>query len=161
MDTGRLETRLMVLLGSGFGFGVAVTAGRMFAGLAPGWSVAAAGLGAVLGVGLTLWVVGMRGLLRDRAALQRWVVEAVSALRPAVDREVVARVLAAEVRWMEALARQDDVRAARAAEAVRVIDVELAEQARIRDRAVADLGRAVPALDRALVTVRAELDRIR
>jgi hypothetical protein len=161
VDTGRLETRLMVLLGSGFGFGVAVTAGRMFAGLAPGWSVAAAGLGAVLGVGLTLWVVGMRGLLRDRAALQRWVVEAVSALRPAVDREVVARVLAAEVRWMEALARQDDVRAARAAEAVRVIDVELAEQARIRDRAVADLGRAVPALDRALVTVRAELDRIR
>ncbi|MGH3969336.1 MAG: hypothetical protein ACRDTV_14775, partial [Mycobacterium sp.] len=69
LKSRRLETRLMVLLGAGFGLGVALTLSRLLAGLAPG--LTAAGIVACVAIGLavTVWVVGTRGLLADRALL--------------------------------------------------------------------------------------------
>lgn len=104
----RLETRLMRLWGAGFGLGVALTMSRLLAGLAPG--VPAVGIAAGVGIGVALagWVVVSRGLLHDRAVLDRWVGEATALLRSALQHLVVTRVLAAEVRLSAALSRRDD-----------------------------------------------------
>lgn len=68
---GGSETRLMLLLGAAFGLGVALTLSRVFADLAPQWAVGGAIGGAVIGVALTMWVVGVRALLQNRAVLDR------------------------------------------------------------------------------------------
>ena len=76
LKSRKLETRLMMLLGAGFGLGVALTLSRLLADLTPGLTVAGAVACAAIGLALTVWVVGIRGLLRDRALLDRWVGEA-------------------------------------------------------------------------------------
>ena len=73
LKSRRLETRLMMVLGAGFGLGVALGVSRLFAGLAPGLTIAGLVAGGVVGLLLTVWVVSMRGLLSDRAMLDRWV----------------------------------------------------------------------------------------
>lgn len=90
-----LETRLMVVLGVGFGVGVAVVVARLAAlagGPAPGGAVA----GGIAGLAVTVWVVRARALLHDRAMLERWVVDAVAAVRTEAEDRVAARLLAAE-----------------------------------------------------------------
>ena len=77
LKSRRLETRLMMVLGAGFGLGVALGVSRLFAGLAPGLTIAGLVAGGVVGLLLTVWVVGMRGLLSDRAVLDRWVGEVI------------------------------------------------------------------------------------
>lgn len=92
-----LEGRLATVLGVAFGAGAALTVGRLLADLAPGWvPVAAVGSGAA-GLGLGLWVIRTRRLLAERAAADRWAIEAVAALRSALEEQVSGRVLAAEV----------------------------------------------------------------
>ena len=73
LKSRRLETRLMTLLGAGFGLGVALTLSRLFADVAPGLAVAGVIVCAAIGVVVTVWIVGIRGLLHDRAVLDRWV----------------------------------------------------------------------------------------
>jgi hypothetical protein len=153
----RLETRLMMLLGAGFGLGVALTLTRLLADLAPGLTVA--GVIACVAIGLTLavWVVGTRGLLHDRAMLDRWVGEATSSLRAAVEQLVATRVLTAESALSSACGQQDEVDAARVADQVSGFDRELREHAVADARAAASRDREMPALQTALDRVRAEL----
>ncbi|HEY2448442.1 MAG TPA: hypothetical protein VGI49_06435 [Mycobacterium sp.] len=157
LKSRRLETRLMMLVGAGFGLGVALTLSRLLADLTPGLTVAGAVACAAVGLGLTVWVVGTRGLLRDRALLDRWAGEATALLQSAVEQLVATRVLSAESSLTAALGEQDEVESARVAEQVGVIDTELREHAVVGARAAALRGREMPTLQAALEAVRVEL----
>jgi len=122
-----VETRLMMLLGAGFGLGVALTLSRLFADLAPRWAVVGAIGGAVVGLAVTLWVVGVRGLLHDRAVLDRWVVEMTAGLRTAMEEWVATRVLAAEASLSRAAAQRDAVGGAEIEATIARIDAEIRE----------------------------------
>jgi hypothetical protein len=154
----RLETRLVMLLGAGFGLGVAVTASRLVADLAPGLTLAGAVVGAVLAVVVTMWVVGTRGLLQDRAVLDRWVGEVMAGVRAVTDQMVATRVLAAEAELTAALADREELATRQTAERIAEFDARLREQALARARAGAERARAVPELEQTLARVRAELD---
>jgi hypothetical protein len=157
LKSRKLETRLMMLVGAGFGLGVALTLSRLLADLTPGLTVAGAVACAAVGLALTVWVVGTRGLLRDRALLDRWVGEATAQLQSAVEQLVATRVLAAESSLTAALAEQDEVESARVAEQVGVIDTELREHSVVAARAAALRGREMPTLRAAIEAVRADL----
>src|SRR5271156_66031 len=157
LKSRRLETRLMMLVGAGFGLGVALTLSRLLADLTPGLTVAGAVACAAIGLALTVWVVGTRGLLRDRALLDRWAGEATARLQSAVEQLVATRVLAAESSLTAALGEQDEVESARVAQQVSVIDAELREHAVVGARAAALRGREMPTLQAALGAVRTEL----
>ena len=147
----------MMLVGAGFGLGVALTLSRLLADLTPGLTVAGAVACAAIGLALTVWVVGTRGLLRDRALLDRWVGEATAQLQSAVEQLVATRVLAAESSLTAALGEQDEVESTRVAGQVSVIDTELREHSVVGARAAALRGREMPTLRAALEAVRAEL----
>ena len=157
LKSRRLETRLMMLVGAGFGLGVALTLSRLLADLAPGLTVAGAVACAAIGLALTVWVVVTRGLLRDRGLLDRWAGEATAQLRSALEQLVATRVLGAESSLTAALGEQDEVESARVTEQVGVIDTELREHAVVGARAAALRGREMPTLQAALEAVRAEL----
>jgi hypothetical protein len=157
LKSRRLETRLMMLLGAGFGLGVALTLTRLLVNLAPG--LAAAGIVgcAAIGLAVTVWVVGTRGLLHDRAVLDRWVGEAIGSLRSAVEQLVATRVLAAESALTAALGEQDEAENAQLARRISAIDSELRQHAIAAARAAALRDREMPTLQTALDAVRAEL----
>ncbi len=157
LKSRRLETRLMIVLGAGFGLGVALTLSRLFADLAPGLAVAGVIGCAALGVLVTAWIVGIRGLLHDRAVLDRWVGEVTTALRTTVDQRVATRVLAAEMSMTSALNHQVESSTARVADRVKQIDDELREHALSRARAMAVRDRESPVVHEALVAIQAEL----
>ncbi len=157
LHSRRLETRLMMLLGAGFGLGVALTLARLLADLTPGLTVAGVIACVAIGLALAVWVVSTRGLLHDRAVLDRWVGEATSALRAAVEQLVATRVLAAESTLTKALGQADEADAARVADEVSGLDRELREHAVADARAAASRDREMPVLQRALNRVRAEL----
>jgi hypothetical protein len=157
LKSRRLETRLMMLVGAGFGLGVALTLSRLLADLTPGLTVAGAVACVAIGLALTVWVVGTRGLLRDRALLDRWAGEATAQLRSALEQLVATRVLRAESSLTAALGEQDEVESARVTEQIGVIDTELREHAIVGARAAALRGREMPTLQAALDAVRAEL----
>ena len=154
-----VETRLTMLLGAGFGLGFALTLSRLFADLAPQWAIGGAIGGAAAGLAAALWVVGVRGLLHDRALLDRWVTEITTALRTAMEEWVAARVLAAEAAWGRAAAECDALEGTHMEEAIARIDREIREYGVQRARAAAIRDRRAPAIERALMAVRAELNR--
>ncbi|OMB99748.1 hypothetical protein A5733_05815 [Mycobacterium sp. NS-7484] len=149
------ETRLMLVLGAGFGLGVAVAVSRLLAGAAPRLAVAGLVVGAVVGLLLAIWVVATRGLLHDRAVLDRWVTEITTTLRSTVEELVATRVLAAETALTTELAGREEVESAQAAEKTATIDAELREHAIATARAAAQRDRRIPPLRRALDAVRA------
>jgi hypothetical protein len=157
LKSRRLETRLMMVLGAGFGLGIALGVSRLFAGLAPGLTIAGIAVGGVIGLVLTVWVVGMRGLLSDRAMLDRWVGVVIGLLQAVVEERVATRVLTAEAELTADVARRDEADAETAAAQVGEIDAELREHAVATARAAALRDRRLPPLQRALDTVRAEL----
>jgi hypothetical protein len=157
LKTRRLETQLTMIVGAGFGFGVALAVTRLFAGLAPGLTIAGLIAGGVAGLLLTVWVVGIRGLLRDRAVLDRWVTDVTATLRSAVEERVATRVLAAETALTTDLAARDEVESATAADRVAEIDTELREHAVATARAAVVRDRRLPPLQKALDAVCAEL----
>jgi len=157
LKSRRLETQLVMILGAGFGFGVALAVTRLFAGLAPGLTIAGLIAGGLLGLLLTVWVVGIRGLLHDRAVLDRWVADVAAALRSAVEERVATRVLAAETTLTSNLAARDEVESATAADRVAEIDTELREHAVATARAAVVRDRRLPPLQQALDAVCAEL----
>ncbi len=157
LKSRRLETRLMMVLGAGFGLGVALGISRLFAGIAPGLTIAGLAAGGVIGLLVTVWVVGMRGVLSDRAVLDRWINEVMSALQATVEERVATRVLAAEAVLTADVARRDEADAEVTAGQVAEIDAELREHAVATARAAALRDRRVPLLQKALDTVRAEL----
>ncbi|MCV7225685.1 hypothetical protein [Mycolicibacterium komossense] len=157
LTSRRVETRLMMLLGAGFGLGVALTLSRIFAELAPELTVAGAVLCILVGLAVTVWVVGMRGLLHDRAVLDRWVCDVTAALRADVEQSAATRVLAAETALTVSLAEHDETRSAVLAAELRTIDAELRQHALARARAVTARDEHLPIVQRALDAVRAEL----
>jgi hypothetical protein len=157
LKSRKLESRLMMLLGAGFGLGVALTLSRLLADLTPGLTVAGAVACAAIGLAITVWVVGIRGLLRDRALLDRWAGEATTLVQSAAEQLVATRVLAAESALTAALSEQDEGESTRVADQVSVIDTELREHSVVGARAAALRGQEMPTLQVALATVRAEL----
>jgi hypothetical protein len=152
-----VETRLTMLLGAGFGLGVALTLSRLFADLAPQWAIGGATGGAVVGLAAALWVVGVRGLLHDRAVLDRWVTEVTTGLRTAMEEWVATRVLAAEASLGRAAAERDAVEGADMEETLARIDREIREYGVQRARAAAIRDRRAPAIERAVVALREEI----
>ena len=157
LKSRRLETQLVMILGAGFGFGVALAVTRLFAGVAPGLTIAGLVAGGLVGLFLTLWVVGIRGLLHDRSVLDRWVGDVTATLRSAVEERVATRVLAAETTLISDLAARDEVESATAADRVADIDAELREHGVATAKAAAVRDRRLPALQQALDAVCAEL----
>jgi hypothetical protein len=157
LKSRRLETQLMMILGAGFGLGMALAVSRLFAGLAPGLTIAGLVAGGLVGLLLTVWVVGLRGLLHDRAVLDRWITDVTTTLRSAVEERVATRVLTAETALTSERAARDEAESATAAERVAVIDAELREHAIATARAAAVRDRRSPPLQKALDLVRDEL----
>ncbi len=157
MTSRRLQNRLMMVLGAGFGLGVSAAVSRLLAGVAPGLALAALAVGAAVGLVLALWVVGMRGLLHDRSVLDRWVADAVTALRSSTEELVTIRALTAEAALVaESVAVVEQQRDS-AAERIRVIDAELREHAAARSRATELRDQKLPELRQELRDVRAAL----
>lgn len=157
LTSRRLEMQLMMLLGTGFGLGVALAASRLFAGLGSGLTVAGLAAGGVIGLILTIWVVGIRGLLHDRALLDRWVGEVTGTLRAATDALVATRVLQAEEALTGEATARDEAAAQVRAQQLDVIDARLRVRAVAAARVYAAHQRRLPALQAALAVVRAEL----
>jgi hypothetical protein len=157
LKSRRLETRLMMVLGAGLGLGVALVATRLFAGLAPELTIAGLVAGGLVGLVLTVWVMGIRGLLHDRAVLDRWVTDVTATLRSGVDERVATRVVAAESALTSDLAVRDEQETATAADRVAEIDAELREHAIATARAATLRDRRLPPLQQALDAVRGEL----
>lgn len=157
LKSRRLETRLMMILGAGFGLGVAVVVTRLLAGLAPGLTVAGLVVGGLVGLALTVWVVGIRGLLHDRGVLDRWITDVTTTLRSSVEERVATRVLTAETALTSELAAREEEESAKAAERVAEIDAELRDHAIETARAAAVRDRRLPPFQQALEIVRTEL----
>jgi hypothetical protein len=102
-------------------------------------------------------VVGIRGLLHDRAVLDRWVTDVAATLRSTVEERVATRVLVAETTLTSDLAARDEAEGATAADRVAEIDAELREHAVATAKAAVVRDRRVPPLQQALDAVRAEL----
>jgi len=161
LKSRRQETWLMMLLGAGFGLGVALTLSRLVAGLAHGMNPLTQIAGAVacvaIGLAVTFVVVNIRGLLHDRAVLDRWAGDATSSLRSVVEELVATRVLVAESVLSTALIARDEAENARVSDQVSGIDSELREYAIAAARAAAVRDREMPTITAALDAVRAEL----
>jgi hypothetical protein len=161
LKSRRQETRLMMLLGAGFGLGVALTLGRLVAGVAsrlnPPLAIAGAVACVVIGLGVTFLVVNIRGLLHDRALLDRWTGDVTSSLRSVVEELVATRVLVAETVLSTALGARDEAENTRVADRVSAIDSELREHAIAAARAASVRDREMPTVQAALDAVRAEL----
>jgi hypothetical protein len=161
LKSRRQETWLMMLLGAGFGLGVALTLSRLVSGLASRLNPALAIAGAVacvaIGLAVTFVVINIRGLLRDRALLDRWAGDVTSSLRSVTEEWVATRVLAAESVLSKAVMAQDEAENTQVAEQVGVIDGELREHALAATRAAAAHDREMPTVMAALDVVRAEL----
>lgn len=161
LKSRRQETWLMVVLGVGFGLGVALTLSRLLSGVASRLSPALAAAAAVacvaISVALTFVVINIRGLLRDRALLDRWAGDATASLRSVVEELVATRVLVAESLLSKALLAQEEAENAKVSASVGAIDAELREHALAAARATAARDREMPAVLAALEAVRAEL----
>ncbi|MCG5432004.1 TIGR04086 family membrane protein [Mycobacterium sp. MYCO198283] len=153
----RLEGRLMMLLGAAFGMGVALTLGRLVADLAPAYAVAGIAAGVLVGSAVAVWVVRSRGLLHDRALLDRWVGDVLAEVRAHGEQRVASCVLAAETAMAAELAARDAAESAGVAADVERIDDELRRLALAEARAAARRDRELPALRRAREKVAAAL----
>ena len=161
LKSRRHETWLMMLLGAGFGLGVALTLSRLMSGpaarLGPTLSIVAAVTCVAIGLAVTVLVINIRGLLRDRALLDRWAGDVTSSLRSVAEELVATRVLVAEAVLSKAVLAQDEVENAEVGEQVSVIDSELRAHAMAASRAAAARDREMPTVLAALEVVRAEL----
>jgi hypothetical protein len=157
LKSRRQETQLMMILGAGFGLGVALVVTRLFAGLAPGMTVAGLTVGGAIGLTLTVWVVGIRGLLHDRGVLDRWITDVIGVLRSTVEERVASRILIAETALCSELAHRDEVDGAATADRVAEIDAELREYAVVAGRAAKVIDSRLSPLLRELEAVRMEL----
>jgi hypothetical protein len=157
----RLETQLGMLLGAGFGLGVALMVTRLITGLAPGLTAAGLAVGGAAGLALTVWVVGIRGLLHDRAVLDRWLTDVTARVRTAAEERVATRMLTAESALGAALRSVEQEESAAARARLTAIDDELRDHTLRTARAAAARERRLPALTRALEAVRNELSAAR
>jgi hypothetical protein len=125
LTSRRVENQLMVVLGAGFGLGVALASGRLLTSVAEGLELVGPVVGALVGLAVTVWVVGVRGLLHTRAALDRWLIEVGAAARSSGEARIAARLLATEVALATASAERDEASAAHTAMLIARIDAEI------------------------------------
>ena len=90
------ERRLSAVLGAGFGLGVALASMRLVVGLGGLGELGGAACGVLIGLVLTCWVVVVRGRLHRRAAVDRWVAEAIATVRSAAEDQLAHRYLDAQ-----------------------------------------------------------------
>lgn len=154
----RLETRMMALFGVFFGLGAAVTVFRLVAYLRPELAPVGLAGGLVAGACIAVWLVGVRGLLHDRAALERWLGEAMGNLRVYLEQWVAARVLEVETRLNSELVDMDERESERLAAQVEQIDAQLRDAAMNTARATALRSRDLPAVRKALRAAAERLD---
>ena len=161
LKSRRQETWLITLLGAGFGLGVVLTLSRLLAGLAhrlnPGVLIAGAVACVLVGLGFAFSVTNIRGLLRDRALLDRWVGDLTSSLQSVVEELAATRVLVADSVLSTELTARDEAETAQVGDRVSVIDGELREHAIATARAAAVREREMPTVRAALDAVHAEL----
>ncbi|HEX5142353.1 MAG TPA: hypothetical protein VFW21_00640 [Mycobacterium sp.] len=157
--TRRPEASLTALLGAGFAIGVAVSLRRLLAGVAPG--PAATVVCVIVGAGLTCWIAAARRLLGQRAAYLRWAADVLGRARLALERDVAAGLLVTENTWHAALTQAADTAVARGVEQLAAVDTEAAALAREHRRAAVERERTLPVLQRDLVDVRDQLERLR
>lgn len=157
LTSRRLENRLILVLGVGFGLGVALAMSRLVADLAPAYTAAGLVVGAAVGLAAALWIVSIRGLLHERAVVDRWVTDSTTVVRMVAEQLVATRVLHAETVLTAEDAELDATRAAAFADQLTNIDAELQEYALDGARAAAHSHRALPILRRARDAIRAEL----
>ena len=161
LKSRRQDTWLITLLGAGFGLGVVLTLSRLLAGLAhrlnPGLLIAGAVVCVLVGLGVAFSVTSIRGLLRDRALLDRWVADLTSSLQSVVEELAATRVLIADSLLSTELTAHDEAETAQVGDRVSVIDRELREHAIATARAAAVRDRELPTVRAALNAVRAEL----
>ncbi len=128
----------MLVLGAGFGLGVAVAVSRVLAGAAPRLAVAGLVVGAVVGLLLAVWVVGTRGCCTTGRC---WIAGSVTSpprCGSAVEELVATRVRGRGVRRSpRKLAAREETEAAAAAEKTAAMDAELREHAVATARAAA------------------------
>lgn len=129
-----LETRLMTVLGVGFGLGVALVVTRFLAGLAPDLAVAGLLAGGVAGVATTGWVVRARALLHDRAVLQGWVGDVAAAVRAAAEERVATGMVAAETAMVRASAVAGAEQDAAIGRRIAALDAEIRALGRARQQ---------------------------
>ncbi|MGB5149375.1 MAG: hypothetical protein WBN99_05175, partial [Mycobacterium sp.] len=118
-----------------------------------GLAAAGAVAGGLLGLLLTVWVVGIRGLLHDRALLDRWVGTVAATLREDTEALVATRVLAAEADFSGQSASLVERSAEVTARQVDAIDARLRECAVAAARAAAAAQGRLPVLWAALAVV--------
>jgi hypothetical protein len=161
LKSRRHETWLTILLGVGFGLGVALTLSRLMSSLAsrlnPALTVVVALACVAISVALTFMVINIRALLHDRALLDRWAGDVTASLQSVVEELVATRVLVAESVLSKGLLAQDEAENAQVSVSIGVIDNELREHALAAARAAAARDRQMPAVAAALAVVRAEL----
>jgi hypothetical protein len=125
------ERRLTMVLGAGFGLGVAMAVSRLLGGLAQHLAGVALAVGALCGLALTVWLVTTRAQLQERALLDRWVTEIVTTARSHGEELVVSWLLAAELGLAAGLAARDEADATELSERADAIDAELRALARL------------------------------
>ena len=157
LKSRRRQTQLAMVLGAGVGCGVVLAVTHLFAGLDRNLTIAGVVAGGLVGLLLTGWVVGIRGLLQDRAVLDRWVTDITAGLRTSVEGRVATRVPTAEIALTSELADRDEAESATAADRVADIDAELREHAVATAKATVVRDRRLPPLQQALDAVAAEL----
>ena len=158
LKSRKLESRLMMLLGAGFGLGVALTLSRLLADLTPGLTIA--GAVACAAIGLATHRLGGRHARAAPRPGSCWTdgpARPPALVQSAVEQQVATRVLAAESSLTAALSVQDEGESTRVAEQVSAIDTELREHSVVGARAAALRGQEMPTVQAALTAVRAEL----
>ena len=155
-----LETRLMIVLGAGFGLGVALAAARLLAGLAPGAATVAAIGGATVGLLLAAWVVHVRGLLHARARWDRWTGTVAGTLRADLQALVASRLLSAETALAAESAAEGERMATETHAKLFAIDAQLRARALATATRVGPAEQRLSALRESLRAVRAELDSV-
>lgn len=154
----RLETRMMALFGIFFGLGAALTVSRLVAYARPGLAPVGLAVGLVAGAVIAVWLVAVRGLLHDRAVLERWLADTMGELRAYLEQWVGARVLEVETRLNADLVEIDERENDKLAARVGQIDSELREAAMNTARATALRNRDLPSVHKALTKIANRLD---
>jgi hypothetical protein len=121
------------------------------------YTVAGAAAGGLVGLAIALWVARFGRARREREILDGWVDDVIAELRETVKRLVATRVPPAGEALTAELAEVDEAAAARLADRVAAIDVELRDHGLAAARADTRRTRDLPALKSALHAVRSEL----
>jgi hypothetical protein len=160
LQSKKLRTAVLLTLGVAIGVGLAFGLSRLFPDAAPAYLAAGLAAGGVVGLAVAAWLASMLERRRDRAVLKPWVSEVTDELRKIVEQLVATRVPAAAPGLAADLAQVEEAEAAKLAENVAAIDLELRDHNLAAARAAARRTRDLPGLQAALHAVRSELGTV-